>query len=231
MHELLVRLSAGEDVVNEVITHEIKLAQKLAHRFRVMYPNKQMDITSVALLALVRGVNSLRGGIEAEFIEPTLNRVIRNAIMTFLNNDKLIPVPRGSKYDANQRGEPIIEPSIFNINICGDDGDYEISDTTYREMLAGKELREHFDCVLDKREKELLEARLRGMSLCEIAISRGCSQQYVGQLLKEMRKKCYAISIYKEREGLLQRRWIFQFRKNESEESVPAESVCGACAT
>lgn len=240
MNELLIRLSAGEDVVNEVITHEIKLAQKLAHRFRIKYPNKKMDITSVALLALVRGVNTLQGDCKAEYIEPTLNRMIRNAIITFLNSDNLIPVPRGSKYDAEKRGEFIIMPLIFSIDRQASPlkesshkttNTFEIPDNTYCEMVAGKELREDFDCRLDKQEKQNLEARLKGLSLIEIATSRKCSPQFIGQLLKNMREKCYAVSIYSERESLLQGRWILQQRKAASKTNLPIESVYRPCAT
>ena len=230
MHELLVRLSAGEDVVNDVIIHEMTLVMKLSHRFQIAYPRKQMDIISVALLALVRGVNLLYAeNPTAEEIEPTLNVMIRNAILTFLNDDKLIPVPRSTKYDANQKGESIIEPSIFNINICGDEGDYEIRDNSYCEMMEGKELQEHYNCVLNQHDKEILEARLKGMSLKEIAISRGCSQQYVGQLLNKLRRKCYAISIHAEQEDILQRRWLLQRRKDTSKKIIHDESVHRTC--
>ena len=230
MHELLVRLSAGDDVVNDVIMMEIGLANKLAHRFRVSYPSKQMDITSVALLALVRGVNALRGEIEAQDIEPYLNIRIRTAITTFLSIDKLIPIPRGSQWTAAQRGDHFDEPSVFNISNTGEDGsDYEISDNSYCEMIAGNELREQVDCILDEQEKEILEARLTGLSLIQIAEARGCSPQYVSQLLQKMRKKCYAISILSERQDPLQRCRVLQPREETSETLIQNESVRRTC--
>lgn len=239
MHELLIRLSAGNDVVNEVIVHEMSLAQKLAHKYRILFPYKKYDITSVALLALVRGVHELCGEVPAEDIEKFLNTRIRTAIITYLSKDKLIPIPRGSQYDATQHGEPIIPSKIFRIDSESTDAEsghhtgstYEISDTTYCEMMAGIELREHFDCVLNEQEKQILEDRLRGLSQTEIAIGWGCTPQYIGQILKQIRKKCYGISIHKERENLLQGCRILQLSENTSEEVISTEPVCGACAT
>lgn len=232
MHDLLVRLSGGEDVVNEVIEMEIPLAEKLSWKYRSQkkYP-RDAEVLSIAYMAVVKGVNDLKGHIKPEHIEPTLNRRITNAILTFLSLDKLIPVPRASKFDAGQRGDPIVEKSIYNINVCGDEADYEIADNTYTEMRDGKELQEYFDCVLNDLEKQIIQSVMRGLSNVAIAKGRGVSKQYIGEILRGIRQKCYAISICSGREDTLQGCGVLLPREESSQTLISDEYVRRTYAT
>lgn len=227
LQELLLRLSEGDDsVVNDIIELEVPLANKLAHRFRVQFPNKQMDITSVALVALVQGVHKL---VECaiDSIEPTLNIIIRNAILDFLNDDNIIPISRRQRNRAIEKGCPIQEPRIWSLDVRTDnDGHHEISDDSYIEEIKVLELYHYFTFILTSDEKSILNQMIRGETQKEIAEGRGVSRSYINQIIKDIRKKCYAISIHSKWEDNVQRCRFLQRRQAASKAVLSTKPVC-----
>lgn len=199
MNKLFLQLVNGQNVVNDVIRDQMKLAKSLAWRFMIANPNRKEDVESTALIALVHGVNWIYNHPEvnftAESIQPFLNRTIRNAIIEFLNGDRMIPIARHTLHRYADLGTPIYRPSVFSSHNLEHDRDYDVPDESYVHERNASEMQTDLEKHLTQMEKSVLNLRLKEYNQYEIAKIMDCSQSWINQIIVGIRDKYTTLSV------------------------------------
>lgn len=216
MDATLYRLVTGDDVINDVIIMETKLAIMLSTRFLVGRDfSKQQDIRAAALLGLVEGVHRISENhdqFQVKDVRPYLNRTITNTIIEFFRSDFIITIPSRTRRRAEEAGTPITPPKVFSIHSNPDDdiADFDIPDYRVDVQVDTNDLQAELLRRLSPLEKKVLELRLIDYNQSDIAKITDRSVQRISQVMLRIREKYDAIPTYFKRETILQRQRFLQ---------------------
>ena len=213
------RLVAGDkDAEHEIIMEYMPLAEAVAKKFACRFRHKADDIYAQAYYGLCHGTHLAVTSLYDEHIVPYLYRMIWGSVKKFIDRDHLIPIEPTAfkkKVQAILEKDPNANPASFvPLILTYEEGDAyrdqnqnvassSVTDWTRHADAFAIYDNPHFLYVdfldhlkLTEQERRIVDLKVAGMRLREIGEVLGCSKQYVGKIVNDIRVKCKALDLH-----------------------------------
>lgn len=148
------------------------------------------DIRSAAVLGLVKAVSRLESGIQPEGTTTSYVRnYVKGEIMEVIRNRRMIPIPNTTLRRRRQRGDATAITVLYDADT--DERQTLIGRTAIVNPSIGVDTMADLLAELDFTPSELqvLELRLEGKTVREVADSMTIEKSMVGLLIKAMKRR------------------------------------------
>ena len=167
-----------------LILEHMNLALRLAGSYWFNNKRRMDDIRSVALLGLVEAVEWASVNLEDDNLGAVVNVTVRRHINDYILYDQTIRCP---KSESNK-------PIILSATCHDDDGnpyeDFTLTYTLFADVEQVATFKEFYERMgLDYKQRGMLEMKIKGHTLAEIAKVFCCTAPWVCQILQKIGEK------------------------------------------
>jgi DNA-directed RNA polymerase specialized sigma subunit len=195
------RLANGEDVVVEVIESYMPLALKVAGYYMSLDHRRADTIKSIALETLTVTINKIytdKGS--CKNLRNYVHVRVRGDILNFFNRDKLMVMPSGRQQEVDTDTESYTVESValkvpFRPVVISMDGSSQSTLSNIHEAVAPapmdtRPIGEYLDSMnLTPRELRVVELRLEGFNMTEIAKQLDTYKVEIFRVLKRIQER------------------------------------------
>jgi RNA polymerase sigma factor (sigma-70 family) len=181
--EAIAKLKNGcSKARDSLILEHMDLAMRLAGSYWLNNQRRMDDIRGAAMLGLVEAVEWASANLRDDNIGAVINVTVRRYINDYILYDQTVRCPKSERD----------KPHIISATCHDGDGNsyedftlaYKLYATTTEQMVLLREFCERMD--LSYRQRNILEMRIQGHTMAEIAGVFKCTPPRISQIIKEI---------------------------------------------